>query len=298
MLSRFAGDFLIIWIPACAGMTQLCANGLFGMKTILITGSTDGIGLETALELASRGHAVVLHGRNEEKVQRARDVIQRAAPDAVLHTAHADLADLDAVTRMAQDLAARLPKLDGLINNAGVYMTGRRISKAGFEMTLAVNYIAHFLLTVLLLPLLKKSSEPRVVTVSSIAHTRGRIDFDNLNGERHFDAYHAYANSKLADTLFANELARREPWLASNSLHPGVIDTKLLHTGFDAAGDSVAVGARTSVYLATSSEVKGISGKYFDHCTAVQPAPLAMDSHLARQLWEWSENAVRPWLPT
>lgn len=267
------------------------------MKTILITGSTDGIGLETALELAGNEHEVILHGRNATKVQRACHRILQAAPNAVLHTAHADLADLDAVARMARDLAANLPKLDVLINNAGVYMTGRRISKNGFEMTLAVNYIAHFLLTALLLPLLKKSSDPRVVTVSSIAHTRGRIDFDNLNSERHFDSYHAYANSKLADALFANELARREPWLASNSLHPGVIDTKLLHAGFDAKGDSVAVGARTSVYLATSPGVKGISGKYFDGCIAVQPSPLAKDNHLARQLWEWSENAVRPWLP-
>ncbi len=267
------------------------------MKTILVTGSTDGIGLETALELANCGHAVVLHGRNAEKAQRARDAIRQAVPGAVLHTAHADLANLDAVALMAQDLTARLPRLDALINNAGVYMTERRISKAGFEMTLAVNYIAHFLLTVLLLPLLKKSPEPRVATVSSIAHTRGQIDFNNMNGERHFDAYRAYANSKLADALFANELARREPWLASNSLHPGVIDTKLLHTGFSAKGDSVAVGARTSVYLATSPEAKGISEKYFDNCVAVQPAPMALDRKLAEALWRWTENAVRPWLP-
>ncbi|MBI5626642.1 MAG: SDR family NAD(P)-dependent oxidoreductase [Nitrosomonadales bacterium] len=267
------------------------------MKTIIITGSTDGIGLETALELALQGHELVLHGRNEEKVRRARNVIQRAAPDAVLHTTHANLADLAAVALMAQDLAARLTNLDALVNNAGVYMTRREVSKDGFEMTLEVNYLAHFLLTMLLLPLLKKSPEPRVVTVSSIAHTRGRLDFDNLNGERHFDSYHAYASSKLADTLFANELARREPWLASNSLHPGVIDTKLLHTGFNAKGDSVAVGARTSVYLATSPDVKSISGKYFDNCAAIRPAPLAENQQLAQQLWEWSENAVRPRLP-
>lgn len=267
------------------------------MKTILVTGSTDGIGLETALQLALQGHELVLHGRSEEKAQHACNVIRRAAPDAVLHTAHADLADLAAVLVMTQDLAARLAKLDVLVNNAGVYMTGRAVSKDGFEMTLAVNYLAHFLLTVLLLPLLKKSPDPRIVTVSSIAHMRGRVDFDNLNGERHFDSYHAYANSKLADTLFANELARREPWLSSNSLHPGVIDTKLLHTGFEAKGDSVAVGARTSVYLATSPNVKGTSGKYFDNCAAVQPAPLAGDQQLAKQLWKWSENAVRTWLP-
>lgn len=266
------------------------------MKTILVTGSTDGIGLETALELALGGHEIVLHGRNDEKAQHTRNVIRQAAPAAKLHTAHADLSDLDAVARMAQDLAARLPKLDVLINNAGVYMTEQKMSKDGFEMTLAVNYVAHFLLTMLLLPLLKKSAEPRVITVSSIAHTRGHIDFDNLNSERHFDDYQAYANSKLANVLFASELARREPWLASNSLHPGVIDTKLLHTGFNAKGDSVAAGARTSVYLTTSPEVKGISGKYFNNCAAVRPSPLASDSHLARKLWEWSENAVRPYL--
>ena len=266
------------------------------MSIILITGATDGIGLETAKKLARRGHEIVLHGRSENKAQRARDAIQRAASNAVLHTAHADLADLAAVARMAHDLAEKFPQLDVHINNAGVYMTERRLSKDGFEMTLAVNHIAHFLLTVLLLPLLKKSPEPRVVTVSSIAHTGGNISLDNLNGERHFDAYHAYANSKLANALFARELARREPWLASNSLHPGVIDTKLLHTGFSAPGDPVTEGARTSVLLASSPEVKGISGKYFDRGTAVSPAPQVEDRHLAQQLWKWAEDAVQPYL--
>ncbi len=267
------------------------------MRVILITGATDGIGLETANQLARQGHELVLHGRNEEKVRRTRDVIQRAAPAAVLHTAHADLADLAAVARMAAGLATRLPRLDVLVNNAGVYMTERKLSKDGFEMTLAVNHIAHFLLTTLLLPLLKKSSEPRVVTVGSIAHTRGRIPFDDMNMELHFDAYHAYANSKLANALFARELARREQWLASNSLHPGVIDTKLLHTGFSASGDPVAEGARTPVFLASSREVKSITGKYFDRCAAITPAPMVNDKHLAQQLWVWTENAVRPWLP-
>jgi NAD(P)-dependent dehydrogenase (short-subunit alcohol dehydrogenase family) len=158
----------------------------------------------------------------------------------VLHPAQADLADLTAVARMAQDLATRLLKLDVLINNAGVYMTERRLTQDGFEMTLGVNYLAHFLLTNLLLPLLKKSAGPRVVTVSSVVHMGGRLDFDNLNCERRFDGYHAYANSKLANALFANELARRAPWLTSSSLHPGVINTKLLHAAFDMAGASVA----------------------------------------------------------
>ena len=263
---------------------------------ILSTGATDGIGLETAKELARRGHELVLHGRNEEKVHRACEAIWGGAPHARLHMAHADLADLADVARMARGLAAKLPGLDALINNAGVYMVARQLSKDGVEMTLAVNHLSHFLLTRLLLPLLRIAHDPRVVSVSSVAHMRGRIEFDNMNCERHFDAYHAYANSKLANALFANELARREPWLCSNSLHPGVIDTKLLHTGFKMTGDSVGLGARTSVFLATSPVVKGVSGKYFDQCVAIPPSALALDARLAEQLWTWSEHVVGPYL--
>lgn len=266
------------------------------MSIILVTGATDGIGHETARQLAALGQEVVIHGRSEEKAQHARDAIRQASPEAVLHTAHADLADPAAIQRMAQDLSARLPHLDVLINNAGVYMNEYRPTKDGFETTFAVNYLAPFLLTHLLLPLLKRSPEPRVVTVSSIAHQSGRISFDNLNSERHFDSYHAYADSKLAVALFAAELARREPWLASNSLHPGVIGTKLLHAGFDMKGDPVTEGAQTPVFLATSPAVRGITGKYFDRCAAVRPSALAEDEQLAQRLWEWTGQVLRPWL--
>jgi NAD(P)-dependent dehydrogenase (short-subunit alcohol dehydrogenase family) len=259
---------------------------------ILITGATDGIGLETARQLAQQGHELVLHGRNEEKVQRARTEILRGAPAAVLHTAHADLADLKAVSLMATVLLTKLPRLDVLINNAGVYMTQYRESAYGVEMTLAVNHLAHFLLTRLMLPLLKKSADPRVVTVSSMVHSSGKIDLTDMNGAALFDAYQAYANSKLANKLFAEELARREPWLASNSLHPGVINTKLLHAAFSMTGNEVSQGALTSVYLASSPQIKNITGKYFDRCT---PAPTgkASDPLLARQLWAWSENLLQ-----
>jgi retinol dehydrogenase 14 len=267
------------------------------MKTILITGATDGIGLETAKELAGQGHELVLHGRSEEKVLRASSAIRAVVPDAILHTAYADLGDLAAVARMAHELSTRLPRLDVLINNAGVYMTERKTSRDGFEMTLAVNHLAHFLLTNLLLPQLKRSAAPRVVTVSSMVHASGRIAFDDMNGEHNFDGYGAYANSKLANMLFANELARREPRLTSNSLHPGVIGTKLLHAAFSMQGETAAAGARTSVYLATSPEVANVSGRYFNNCTAVTAAAQALDQQLAQRLWAWSEQAVKTHVP-
>ena len=262
------------------------------MSIILITGATDGIGLEAAQQLAKQGHELVLHGRSEAKAARARDAVLEKSPAAKIHITHADLADLAEVVRMADSLNTLLPRLDVLLNNAGVYMTERKLSRDGFEMTLAVNHLAHFLLTALLLPLLKKSAESRVVTVSSVAHMGGHIAFDNLNSERHFDSYDAYCNSKLANALFAAELARREPRLSSNFLHPGVVDTKLLHAGFDMTGASVRAGAKTSVYLATSPEVKGISGKYFDDCKITSPLAAVNDTRLSQQLWQWSEHAI------
>ncbi len=266
------------------------------MKTILITGSTDGIGLATAKELALRGHEVVLHGRSKEKLFHTRDAVRAAAPDARVHHVCADLSDLSAVKDMAQETASRFPKLDVLINNAGVYMTERNVSRDGYELTLAVNHLAHFLLTNLLLPQLRKCGAPRVVTVSSMVHTSGHIAFDDMNSEHGYDGYRAYANSKLANALFASELARREPWLTSNSLHPGVIGTKLLHAAFSMQGAATEEGARTSVYLATSPDVSGVTGMYFTDCAAAAPGAQALDRQLARRLWSWSEEAVKDFL--
>lgn len=243
-----------------------------------------------------RGHEVVLHGRSKEKLLHARDAVRAAAPDARVQEVCADLSDLAAVAGMANELATSFPKLDVLINNAGVYMTEREVSRDGHEMTLAVNHLAHFLLTNLLLPQLRKCGAPRVVTVSSMVHTSGHISFEDMDSERGYDGYRVYANSKLANALFAAELARREPWLTSNSLHPGVIGTKLLHAAFTMQGDTVEEGARTSVYLATSPDVSGVTGMYFNDCVAVTPGSQALDRRLARHLWSWSEEAVKGYL--
>lgn len=176
-------------------------------------------------------------------------------------------------------------------------MNERVLTRDGFEMTFAVNHLAPFVLTLNLLDLLKKSNEPRVINVSSIAHTRGHLDFTNLNGEKGFSAYEAYANSKLANILFTRELVRREPWVTSNSLHPGVITTKLLRAGFDMTGASVQEGAKTSIFLATAEGVKGVNGKYFCDGKEKKPSPEALDDQTAKQLWEVSVRFTRSWIP-
>jgi NAD(P)-dependent dehydrogenase (short-subunit alcohol dehydrogenase family) len=155
--------------------------------------------------------------------------------------------------------------VDVLINNAGVFMKNRVLSEDGFEMTFAVNHLAHFLLTGLLLPQLKKSSAARIITVSSAAHSNAALDFENLNAERRFDAHGAYALSNLANVLFSKELAVRleGSGITSNALHPGVISTKMLRKAFGMSGAGVKEGAATSVYLASSPAVEGVTGKYF-----------------------------------
>ncbi len=262
-------------------------------KIMLVTGATDGIGRATALELARRGALVILHGRSLDKLEQTQEEIARQVPGALLEIAQADLASLEQVRGLALEVEARFDRLDVLLHNAGVFMKERQLSADGFEMTLAVNQLAPFALTWELLPLLEESAA-RVVTVSSIAHRRAQIDFDDLNAEKSFDGYRAYAQSKLANILFANELALIAAGkLTSNSLHPGVITTKLLQAGFDATGADPASGAATSVYLATSPDVAKISGKYFSDNRPAPLAPQALDLTAQKRLWEICENWTR-----
>ena len=260
-------------------------------KLILVTGATDGIGKQTALELARDGARIVIHGRSQGKLEATRDELQRLVPGSAVEIATADFASLADVRRMAEDLAARHRAIDVLINNAGVYMNQHVISHDGHEMTFAVNHLAPFLLTHLLLDALRAAPRARIVNVSSVAHMRGVLDFENLRAEKGFAPYGAYALSKLANVLFTVELARRLAGesLTVNALHPGVVSTKLLTEGFGMQGqESLSQGAATSVYLATSPEVADVSGRYFVRCREAEMNPLAAHPGTASRFYELS----------
>ncbi|MFO0594838.1 MAG: SDR family NAD(P)-dependent oxidoreductase [Myxococcaceae bacterium] len=252
----------------------------------LVTGATEGIGLETARQLWQRGFRVLVHGRTEAKARAAAAKIgaERLVP------VWGDLGDLAQTVKLADQVKAAAPALDVLINNAGVFMKERTESADGFELTFHVNHLAPFLLTAHLLPALKAAKAARVVNVSSMAHGRGRLELDDLMGKRRYEGYAAYANSKLANVYFTHELARRLAGtsITTSALHPGVIDTRLLRTGFGMGGGTVESGARTSVYCATAPELEGVSGRYYSDSREVRAAPHATDEALERALWDAS----------
>jgi NAD(P)-dependent dehydrogenase (short-subunit alcohol dehydrogenase family) len=259
------------------------------MKTILITGATDGIGRQTAMELATMNYRVLIHGRNEIRGKETVAEIRDLAGNPEVFYYNADLTDLTAVERLAHHISSDYDVLDVLINNAGVFENHKHILRNGFEKTFVVNHLAHFALTLHLLELLKRATECRIVNVSSQAQA-GTIDFDNLNGDKYYDAYNAYALSKLENILFTYKLAEqlKNTNITANCLHPGVIATKLLHNGWGSGGASLEEGARTSVFVATSPLIKGISGKYFVHSKEQRSSAISYDKKIQDRLWEIS----------
>ncbi len=258
---------------------------------ILVTGATDGIGKQTALELLRMGANVIVHGRSEEKIYETKREFQELLGITNIETLVGDFASLNSVRAMADNIRARFDHLDVLINNVGTYETTRRITIDGFESTFQVNYLAAFLLTLRLIPRLLNASPSRIVNVASRVHARD-LDFDNLQGEKNYSGYSAYAISKLCIIIFTAELAEilRDCNVSVNSLHPGVINTKLLRKGFNAMGSPVEEGAKRVIYLALDQDIGNITGQYFVD-SRVSARPEIVNNLLVRsKLWGISQQ--------
>ncbi|MEE4256576.1 MAG: SDR family oxidoreductase [Bacteroidales bacterium] len=261
-------------------------------KVVLISGATDGIGKQTALKLAAMGARVIVHGRNRSRGATAlQEIGEKTGKEA--RFVQADLSSLKNVTGLAEDIKKAYDRIDVLINNAGVFQREQVFSDDGYEMTFAVNHLAHFALSLQLLPLLKESAQGRIINVSSMAHRSSpRTDFSDIHDINAYMDYSAYSLSKLANVLFSNELASRlkATKITSNSLHPGVITTKLLREGFGISGNDVEQGCLTSVYLASEESLSSTSGKYFSNSRETEPSPYAFDPELRNNLWNLSEE--------
>ncbi len=270
-------------------------------KKILITGGTDGIGKVTALELAKQGAHVILVGRNPQKTEQTVHEIREQSNNPKVDFLLADLSEQEQVRRVAAEYRHRYDHLHVLINNAGAFFARRELTSDGLEKTFALNHLAYFLLTNLLLDVLIKSAPARIINVSSAAHFGGRINFDDLNAEKGYNGWGAYSTSKLMNVLFTYELARRlkDSDVTVNCLHPGFVATQfgknnggLIGLGLGLVQRLGAIspeqGAETTLYLATSAEVDGVTGKYFDQKRSVESSRLSQDEETARRLWEIS----------
>ncbi|XP_022101356.1 retinol dehydrogenase 13-like [Acanthaster planci] len=278
-------------------------------KTVIITGANSGIGKETAKDLARRGGRIILACRNEVKAEKAQREIVGETGNQDVVVRKLDLASLKSIKEFAQKIISEEPHVDILINNAGIMRCPFWKTEDGFEMQFGVNHLGHFYLTNLLLDKMKSSAPSRIITVSSLAHTTGEIDFDNLNSESGYRTADAYSDSKLACVLFTHELSKKlkGTGVIANSLHPGVVKTQIgRHTGVHKSGFSSFIlspvfwmfvktpkqGAQTSIYCAVASEVEGVSGKYFRDCTEADCHPRGRDDAVAQRLWEESARLV------
>jgi retinol dehydrogenase-14 len=277
-------------------------NRTMNEKICLVTGANSGIGKVTAKALAAGGATVIMVCRNRDKGEAARDEIIRVTRNENVSLVIADFSDLSQIRRLAAGVKAKYPRLHALVNNAGAYNSDRKLTVDGYETTFEVNHLGYFMLTVELLDLLKSSAPARVVNVSSEAHRSARINFDDLNLEKGYGGWKAYGQSKLANVLFTYELSRRlkGSGVTANCMHPGVVGTDLFNKIGGFAGKFMRLfapfmrtpekGADTVIWLASSPEVEGITGKYFVDRKERTTNPESYDTAIAARLWEVSER--------
>ena len=275
--------------------------------TCLITGATDGIGKEAAIELAKKECNLILIGRNKEKGEKVVGQIRKVAENYVdIDYFTADLMLMKEVSRVADEVSRKYPKIDILLNNVGAYFAFRGVTEEGFERTFALNHLGYFLMTKKLLPLIEKSNYKRIVNVSSSAHYGIDFEFDNLNGEKKYSGFDIYKKSKLANVMFTYELAKRvkDKGITANCLHPGFVSTNfgknnnflwrnVIRVAMWLTAINVKDGAKTSIHLACSDEVKDITGRFFANCQVKKGSSKAKNDEHNRKLWDISEDYVK-----
>lgn len=286
-------------------------NAFTSAPTFLVTGATDGIGKATALALARLGAGVIIHGRNPAKLSATLAELRTATGNPTLHAVQADFASLAEVAALAEHVRREYPALSVLINNAGLLTDHRQLSADGFELTFAVNVLAPFLLTLSLLDTLKANAPARIVNVASTAMGGGMVDFSNLQLERGFGGWQAYANSKLMNVLLSNQLAKElaGSGVVSNALCPGLIDTNFFHTNTLFAGGVYErlrpgmrppeEGALVPLYLATDPAAGNCSGGFYvrEGRDGRYAVALDWDPAVAARLWNHCLYCVQRWLP-
>ena len=266
-------------------------------KVVVVTGGTSGIGQVAAEKLAAMGARIVMVARDKVRGEAVITRLRQLRP-GVNHTLHiADLSSMEGVRRVGREIASAEPRIDVLINNAGAMFYDRQVTVDGLERTFATNHMAYFILTLALRPSLIAAAPSRVINTASDAHRSAKLDFEDLQCEKKYRAFTAYGRSKLSNILFTRELARKlaGTGVTANSLHPGVVNTRFANDGHGALYHVFRVvktfalspekGAETTIYLASSPDVAGVTGEYFRKCARATPTKEAQDDDAAGRLW-------------
>ena len=270
-------------------------------KTIIVTGATDGIGLEAATKIASLGNRVGLIGRNPEKGAKAIERITKLTGNNKLDFFQADLSSISEINKLSEEIKNKYSELNVLLNNAGGASKDKIITSEGLEKTFATNQMNYFTLTTNLMDMLSASEGSRVVNVASNAHIGADIDFDNINGEKGYSFWKAYCVSKLMNIMFTYRLAEIQDKVTVNALHPGFVDTniggnegsvikKIVKFGSKLFARTVENGADSSIYLSTSDEVSNVSGKYFFKCRQIKSSKVSYDKKQWDQVWNLCQS--------